>query len=214
MAADRLSPVLRRTLGRMTEPDSPAPVPDTPLPCGALMRLVRPDDAPALLAAYRRNAAHLAPTEPRRGERFATLEGQRERIEGQLREWEAGRAVPWVLDGSGVPGAPPVLGTLTFTGIVRGPLLSASVGYWVDQGHTGRGLAGQALAHAVAYARDALGLHRLEAGTLLDNTASQRVLLRAGFTWYGTAPDYLHIAGAWRDHHRYQLILGEVEPRP
>ncbi|KPC74049.1 acetyltransferase, partial [Streptomyces sp. NRRL WC-3753] len=40
------------------------------------------------------------------------------------------------------------------------------------------------------------------------------VLLRAGFTWYGTAPDYLHIAGAWRDHHRYQLILGEVEPRP
>ncbi|MFF9729980.1 GNAT family N-acetyltransferase [Streptomyces albidoflavus] len=81
-------------------------------------------------------------------------------------------------------------------------------------GHTGRGLAGQALAHAVAYARDALGLHRLEAGTLLDNTASQRVLLRAGFTWYGTAPDYLHIAGAWRDHHRYQLILGEVEPRP
>ncbi|MFE3047378.1 GNAT family N-acetyltransferase [Streptomyces albidoflavus] len=197
----------------MTEPDSPAPVPDAPLPGGALMRLVRPDDAPALLAAYRRNAAHLAPTEPRRGERFATLEGQRERIAGQLREWEAGRAVPWVLDGSGVPGAPPVLGTLTFTGIVRGPLLSASVGYWVDQGHTGRGLAGQALAHAVTYARDALGLHRLEAGTLLDNTASQRVLLRAGFTWYGTAPDYLHIAGAWRDHHRYQLILGEVEPR-
>ncbi|MEU6363396.1 GNAT family N-acetyltransferase [Streptomyces albidoflavus] len=197
----------------MSEPDTPAPVPDVMLPGGAVMRLVRPDDAPALLAAYRRNAAHLAPTEPRRGERFATLEGQRERIEGQLREWEAGRAVPWVLDGSGVPGAPPALGTLTFTGIVRGPLLSASVGYWVDQGHTGRGLAGQALAHAVAYARDALGLHRLEAGTLLDNTASQRVLLRAGFTWYGTAPDYLHIAGAWRDHHRYQLILGEVEPR-
>ncbi|MFI1314695.1 GNAT family N-acetyltransferase [Streptomyces albidoflavus] len=160
------------------------------------------------------NAAHLAPTEPRRGERFLALEGQAERIAGQLREWEAGRAVPWVLDGSHVPGAPPVLGTLTFTGIVRGPLLSASVGYRVDREHTGRGLAGQALAQAVAYARDVLGLHRLEAGTLLDNTASQRVLLRAGFTWYGTAPGYPHIAGAWRDHHRYQLILGEVEPRP
>lgn len=83
----------------MSEPD--APVPDAPLPAGP----VRPADAPALLAAYRRNAAHLAPTEPRRGERFATLDGQAERIEGQLREWEAGRAVPWVLDGSGVLGA-------------------------------------------------------------------------------------------------------------
>ncbi|MEU6110499.1 hypothetical protein ABZ853_19105 [Streptomyces albidoflavus] len=115
----------------MTEPDTPDPVPDTPLPGGAVMRLVRPSDAPALLAAYSRNAAHLAPTEPLRGERFATLEGQAERIAGQLREWEAGRTVPWVLDGSGVPGAHPVLGTLTFTGIVRGPLLSASVGQGV-----------------------------------------------------------------------------------
>ncbi|MFD4990016.1 GNAT family N-acetyltransferase [Streptomyces sp. NPDC058374] len=177
------------------------------------MRLVRPTDAPGLLAAYRRNAAHLAPYEPRRGPRFTTLAGQAERIAGRLREWEAGQAVPWVLDGSGVAGGHPVIGTLTLSGIVRGPLLSGSVGYWVDQDHTGRGLAGQALAHAVRYARSTLGLHRLEAGTLLDNTASRRVLLRAGFTRYGTAPAYLHIDGAWRDHHLYQRVLGEVEPR-
>jgi ribosomal-protein-alanine N-acetyltransferase len=51
------------------------------------------------------------------------------------------------------------------------------------------------------------GLHRVEAGTLLHNAASQRVLERCGFEYYGLAPKFLFIDGAWQDHKLYQRIL-------
>ena len=44
-----------------------------------------------------------------------------------------------------------------------------------------------------------LGLHRLQAETLLDNVASQKVLERNGFVRIGMAPTYLKIAGRWQD---------------
>ena len=56
----------------------------------------------------------------------------------------------------------------------------------------------------VAFAE--LGLHRIEAGTLLHNVASQRVLERNGFVRFGLAPAYLKIAGSWKDHAMYQVL--------
>ena len=60
--------------------------------------------------------------------------------------------------------------------------------------------------HACAEALT-LGLHRVEAGTLVHNVASQRVLLRTGFSQYGLAPKFLFIAGDWQDHILFQRIL-------
>jgi [ribosomal protein S5]-alanine N-acetyltransferase len=51
-----------------------------------------------------------------------------------------------------------------------------------------------------------LGLHRVQAGTMLRNERSQRVLERAGFARYGVAPAYLKIAGRWEDHILYQIL--------
>lgn len=51
-----------------------------------------------------------------------------------------------------------------------------------------------------------LSLHRIEAGTLLDNVASQRVLERNGFVRFGVAPGYLKIAGVWQEHALYQAL--------
>ncbi len=48
-------------------------------------------------------------------------------------------------------------------------------------------------------ARDELHLHRVQAATLLRNEASQAVLRKCGFTEFGVAADYLHIAGSWQD---------------
>jgi ribosomal-protein-alanine N-acetyltransferase len=85
-------------------------------------------------------------------------------------------------------------------------LRSGALGYWVDVEHLRRGLAVGMVEHACEQAL-ARGLHRVEAGTLLHNVASQRVLLRCGFEEYGTAPSYLFIGGAWQDHRLYQRIL-------
>jgi ribosomal-protein-alanine N-acetyltransferase len=51
-----------------------------------------------------------------------------------------------------------------------------------------------------------LGLHRVQAGTLLHNVGSQRVLERNGFTRIGLAQDFLKIAGRWQDHILFQLV--------
>ena len=100
-----------------------------------------------------------------------------------------------------------LVGRFSLAGIVRGPFQSAGLGYWVDEQYAGRGLASAAVRVIVDTARDELGLHRMEAGTLLHNVGSQRVLLKAGFQQIGVAPKYLLIAGTWQDHNLYQIIL-------
>ena len=93
------------------------------------VRLLHSSDADAQAAAYRRNREHLAPWEPVRPEDFFTTAGQRREIESRLAQYDSGASVPWVLvDGDGR-----IVGNITLSRIVRGPLLSAHLGYWVDR---------------------------------------------------------------------------------
>ncbi len=55
-----------------------------------------------------------------------------------------------------------------------------------------------------------LGLHRVQAETLPENTASQRALERNGFARYGFAPKYIRIAGEWRDHVMFQVLAPDA----
>jgi ribosomal-protein-alanine N-acetyltransferase len=98
---------------------------------------------------------------------------------------------------------------VTLTNITRGPFLSCSLGYWVSEKSNGRGVATQAVARIARLAFDEFALHRIEAGTLVHNAGSQRVLERNGFQRYGLAPRYLKIAGEWRDHVLFQLVSEE-----
>jgi ribosomal-protein-alanine N-acetyltransferase len=190
----------------------------TVLPGGIVLRLVEPGDADALAAAYRRNREHLEPWDPARSEQFFTASWHRDEIRLLLDLYEAGRALPLVLvDIDAHPDdeahadahrdGDPIVGRVNVNNIVRGVFLSAGIGYWVDAAYGGRGLATAAVRAVVELARDDLGLHRLEAGTLLHNHRSQRVLQRAGFEVIGVAPRYLRIAGEWQDHRLFQRIL-------
>ena len=76
----------------------------------------------------------------------------------------------------------------------------------MSQARAGHGLAGAAVAEAVETAFGELGLHRLDAATLLHNTPSQRVLARNGFRPFGVAESYLKIAGRWQDHILFSLL--------
>ncbi|MDX6762986.1 MULTISPECIES: GNAT family N-acetyltransferase [Streptomyces] len=176
---------------------------------GVEMRGVAPDDAAGLAEAFVRNRANMAPTEPVRHEAFYTEAGQRERIEQQLQSRDAGLLLPYVFVDLASGAA---LGTINLGNIQHGPLSSGGLGYWVDEACRGKGLATAAAREVCRIARDELGLHRVEAGTLVDNLASQRVLAKAGFEQYGLAPRYLHINGAWRDHRLFQRILHDHPP--
>ena len=165
-------------------------------------RLVRPDDAASLARLLTDNRDFLAPTEPYRDESYYSEAGQRELVDDLLTKHEAGTSLPHViLDEQGE-----LVGRITLNEIVRGPFQSSSVGYWVAQSVNGRGIATAALARIAEIAFDDLGLHRLQAGTLEDNHASQKVLARNGFQRFGLAPAYLKIAGRWQDHILWQRL--------
>ncbi|WP_017936410.1 GNAT family N-acetyltransferase [Nocardioides sp. Iso805N] len=166
------------------------------------IRPLEPDDADALHALTLANREHLAPWDPHRPEYFFTRDGRQEHLSAQLARHRTGHEYPYVMTLGGR-----LVGQITLSNVVRGPLQSANVGYWIDREHQGRGLTSQALRSIVDLARDDFGLHRLEAGTMLENVASQRVLTSCGFEEYGVAPKFLKIAGSWQDHRLYQRIL-------
>ncbi|NGN84782.1 GNAT family N-acetyltransferase [Arthrobacter silviterrae] len=166
------------------------------------MRILRPSDAPALAAAYVRNCEYLAPWEPVRPEEYYTEVWQAADIANRLAAMKSGDGYPL-----GLFAGDAIVGRFNVAGIVRGSFQSAGLGYWVDSTYTGRGLASTAVGVIVETARDGLGLHRLEASTLVHNAGSQRVLVKAGFRQIGMAPRYLEIAGEWQDHNLYQIVL-------
>jgi ribosomal-protein-alanine N-acetyltransferase len=93
---------------------------------------------------------------------------------------------------------------------VRGPFLSGDLGYVVSRHVTGRGVATAAVAAMTRPAFGEAGLHRLQAGTLLHDAASQTVLRRNGSTPIGVAPRYLRIAGRRQDHLLFQSLADET----
>ena len=158
------------------------------------IRPLREEDARALLELRLANRAFLAPFDPVRPESFFTLAMQSEvaRNPDGLRFAIIDRGA--------------LAGTIALSNVSYGSFRSANVGYWVSADRNGRGLATRAVGELVEHAFRVLGLHRLEAGTLVDNVGSQRVLQKNGFERIGLARKYLHIDGAWRDHLLFQRV--------
>ena len=141
------------------------------------------------------NEAFFAPFDPAWPDDFHTLEHQRARIVDPARRHS------WMILDDGE-----AAGFVGLSNVVRGPLQSAILSYWVDESRNGRGLATRAVAAVVEIAFGELELHRLEAGTLVDNVASQRVLEKNDFERIGIARRFLWIAGDWRDHVLFQRV--------
>ena len=165
------------------------------------LRPVQPSDAETLAGLFCQQRDFLSPYDPERPETFYTVAGQRTELEQSViqRKADLRHRFLILLDGEAV-------GALSISNLVRGPFQSANLGYWVAQQVNGRGVGTRAVGEACRWAFGEGGLHRLEAGTLIDNVASQKVLERNGFERIGLAPRYLHIAGEWRDHILFQRV--------
>ncbi|WP_028477646.1 GNAT family N-acetyltransferase [Nocardia sp. CNY236] len=114
-------------------------------------------------------------------------------------EARRGSMIPLVIE---VDGA--FTGQLTIGNIVRGPLRSAWIGYWVAKDLSGQGVATAALALGLDHCFGPVGLHRVEATVRPENHASRAVLYNVGFREEGLLRNYLDVDGAWRDH----LLVG------
>jgi RimJ/RimL family protein N-acetyltransferase len=101
-----------------------------------------------------------------------------------------------------------LVGTLSLSNVIRGPMLSATVGLWLDHEARGRGIGKRAIGLACQTAFDELGLHRVDAGVQPANLASLGALRANHFTEIGLARRYLLIGERWTDH----LLLERLGP--
>jgi [ribosomal protein S5]-alanine N-acetyltransferase len=161
--------------------------------------------AEQILDYYVRNQAHLAPWEPSRPPRFYTVEYHREQCEkavvARARDENARFAV-FSREGGAL------VALFNLWEIRRGVIECAIIGYSVDEGHGGRGIATEAGAAVVDYGFGTLKLHRIETSYHPMNERSGRVLRKLGFAVQGYARDYLYMRGAWHDG----ILVARVNP--
>jgi [ribosomal protein S5]-alanine N-acetyltransferase len=104
-----------------------------------------------------------------------------------------------------------LVGLVSLGRITRGAWQSAECGCAVGASYRGNGYMAEAIAEVVTYAVSQLGLHRIEALVQPGNTASQRMLVRAGFHPEGMSRSSVRMNGAWLDHVRWAITADDLE---
>lgn len=158
------------------------------------LKRLHADHAPAVLAFELANRAYFAASISDRGDEY--FDQFADRHSAMLAEQEAGVGAYYVLldeDGS-------VLGRFNLYRFEDG---TAELGYRVAQHAAGRGVATAAVLELCRLAAARHGLRTLRAATSHANTASQRVLIKAGFVPIGPADpaDLGGNSGTWYQRH-------------
>jgi ribosomal-protein-alanine N-acetyltransferase len=173
------------------------------------LRPLRLRDASAWTEVRRRNVEWLKPWEATQpegpssfGDSTAVFTAMTRRLRRDARR---GLALPFT-----ILVEDQLAGQLNVAGLVRGSLLSAHIGYWVDRRVAGRGVTPTAVALVTDHCFEVVGLHRIEVNIRPENHASRRVVEKLGFREEGMRKQYLHIEGDWRDHLTYALVRGDV----
>jgi [ribosomal protein S5]-alanine N-acetyltransferase len=103
-----------------------------------------------------------------------------------------------------------VVGQLNVANILHGSVSSGTIGYWISKDYAGRNITPTAVALAIDHLFSEVGLHRVEIDIRPENAASLRVVQKLGLRQEGTKLRYIHIDGAWRDHHVFAITQEEL----
>ena len=169
------------------------------------LRHLRERDEREWVALRRSSRAFLEPWEPapRPGDDpFGPPGFARSRTSGDSPTVQ--RHVIVTLEGAPAP-AGTIVGMVNLSQICGWPFLNAIMGYWVGAAHTRRGYAREGVELCVRRAFEQLDLHRVEANIIPTNAPSLALVRALGFREEGFSPEYLQIAGAWRDHTRWAM---------
>ncbi len=183
---------------------------------GSMAESVQPDltvDQGCLLRPWRTNdaaTAVLAFTDPDiqrwHFRRIDDLDEARTWIESTHVGWTAESSANWAVVEAG---AEEPVGRV---GLTKVDLASGwgEVSYWVLAAARGRDLATQAVMTLASWAFEALGLHRLEIEHSVDNPASCRVAIRAGFAAEATLRSALLHDDGWHDMHLHAKVRDDA----
>jgi RimJ/RimL family protein N-acetyltransferase len=194
-----------RTMPRLTNPVVAAgslsrltqPVLDAD---GFAMRPWRPEDAPAVVAAYS------DPNIRQWHARSLDVDEALAWIETWSQRWRRETGCGWA-----VANHEGVLGQISLRTVHLDEGL-ADISYWVMPHARGRRIAPRALAALTQWAFNELGLHRIEILHSTRNPASCRVAERAGYLAEGVKRSEALHADGWHDMHQHARIATDVPP--
>ncbi len=86
---------------------------------------------------------------------------------------------------------------------------TGEIGYRMDESSQGKGYATEGVRLLIEKSKVIHSLDRLIATTLLDNKASQKVLLKNGFKELGVEKDSIKVDGRYYDALLFELYIGE-----
>ena len=106
-----------------------------------------------------------------------------------------------------------LMGGCTLSNVRRGVTQCCALGYWIGARFARQGFMHDALASLTPFVFKTLGMHRIEAACVPENTPSRKLLAKLGFREEGLAKKYLLINGAWSDHVLFGLLENEALPK-
>lgn len=174
-----------------------------------VLRPPKTGDVAEIRRLLRKNHEHLKPWNPAPppGEDPSSITEVSKSVLRQRRDWKHGAGFVFMLTQRSEPSR--FVGKIALNGILRGAMLGAYLGYWMDEGVQGKGLVGEGIAAVLDFAFGAAGLHRIQAAIMPHNARSLRVIEKLGFRKEGFAERYLQIAGKWEDHVIFAMTREE-----
>ena len=162
------------------------------------LRALTPDDAPAIFA-YASDpevARHMV------WEAHRSVEDTKAFLDLTMSRYESGDAPDW---GMVYKGDGRFVGTAGFVAWER-EHARAEVGYVLHRRYWGMGLTAEALGAMFSFGFGHMDLNRIEARCVAENTASARVMEKAGMSYEGTMRGREFLKGEYRDMKLYAIL--------
>lgn len=128
-------------------------------------------------------------------------------VEQRRRKYEVGQGVRW---GIYERENDLYIGSCGFE-LWHRPWRYAEIGYELDSAFWNQGLMTEALSAIIAYGREQMHLHRVEAQVQPENLGSRRVLEKLGFREEGLARERGYWKGAHHDLVQFGLLISEFQ---
>lgn len=174
-----------------------------------VLRPPRTGDVAEIRRLLRANHEHLSPWNPAPppGEDPSSITEVSKAVLRHRRDWKVGSGFVFMVAEREAPSR--LVGKIALSGVMRGAMYGAHLGYWMAADVQGRGLATEAIGEVLDFAFGAAGLHRIQAAIMPRNAKSLRVIAKLGFRREGYAERYLQIAGKWEDHVLFAMTREE-----
>ncbi|MGL4655577.1 MAG: GNAT family N-acetyltransferase [Sarcina sp.] len=140
---------------------------------------------------------------PSRGDKYYEVDNFKEILKDLIREQKQGLHYMYLIKNNNNE----IVGRINLVDVIRGNMNKAELGYRIAQAHTQKGYAKKAVKLVLDEALNTHKFHRIEAGTSIDNIASQKILEVSGFRKVGVYNKYIYLNGKWEESILYEIVL-------